>query len=98
MPQGAAGPERGVETPNLMTSAASAPGLDPSNTAARSPTSVNGVDCFIVVPSCAPATTSGATIGDAERPCQSHGPVARPRRTAPSHGPGYLNEERKVLR
>src|SRR5881296_2840612 len=49
MPQGAAGPERGVETPNLMTSAAPArPGFTASSAArARSAKPIRGDGRFI---------------------------------------------------
>src|SRR5712691_7311519 len=53
MPQGAAGPERGVATPNLMTSAAPAfPGPTATSTAAAtSVRHVRGDHCFIAIPS-----------------------------------------------
>src|SRR5437867_7636617 len=48
MPHGAAGPERGVETPNLMTSAATArPGLTATSTRARSANPIRGAERFI---------------------------------------------------
>src|SRR2546426_6475379 len=53
MPQGAAGPERGVVTPNLMTSAAPPfPGATPTSSAAtKSVTHVRGNQCLIAIPS-----------------------------------------------
>src|SRR5213594_1957917 len=53
MPQGAAGPERGVATPNLMTSAAPPfPGATPTSSAAtKSVTHVRGNQCLIAIPS-----------------------------------------------
>jgi len=53
MPQGAAGPESGVETPNLMTSAAPArAGLAATNAAAkaRHPNPIRGDGRFIASP------------------------------------------------
>src|SRR5215470_17701107 len=48
MPQGAAGPERGVETPNLMTSAAPAwPGLTATTMRARNANPIRGAERFI---------------------------------------------------
>src|SRR5262245_32950470 len=69
MPQGAAGPDSGVETPNLMTSAAPAPpGLPIISTAtAKSVTGIRGNDRFIACPSCGPAAarTVTGTISEA---------------------------------
>src|SRR6266545_2515643 len=53
MPQGAAGPDSGVATPNLMTSAAPPfPGAPPTSSAAtKSVTHVRGNQCLIAIPS-----------------------------------------------
>src|SRR5262245_9127391 len=53
MPQGAAGPESGVEIPNLMTSAAAdGPGFAATSaTAAKSATRVRGTGCLMAIPS-----------------------------------------------
>jgi hypothetical protein len=53
MPQGAAGPESGVEIPNLMTSAAPAgPGLAAASIVkARSVKEIRESDRFIAIPS-----------------------------------------------
>src|SRR5436309_16073207 len=48
VPHGAAGQERGVETPNLMTSAATErPGLTATSTRARSANPIRGAERFI---------------------------------------------------
>src|SRR5215510_338158 len=52
MPHGAAGPERGVEMPNLMTSAASeSPALARTSAAVKSATRARGILRLIAIPS-----------------------------------------------
>src|SRR6267142_2779626 len=74
MPQGAAGPERGVEMPNLTTSAAhEGPELaTTSAAAAKSVPEARGTHCFIAITSWSAGRTSIArNYRDAGRPCQT---------------------------
>src|SRR6267142_1787912 len=77
MPQGAAGPERGVEMPNLTTSAAhEGPELaTTSAAAAKSVPEARGTHCFIAITSWSAGRTSIArNYRDAGRPCQTLSP------------------------
>src|SRR6266850_4455466 len=77
MPQGAAGPERGVEMPNLTTSAAhEGPELaTTSAAAAKSVPEARGTHCFIAITSWSAGRTSNARdYRDAGRPCQTLSP------------------------
>src|SRR5882724_7926399 len=81
MPQGAAGPERGVEMPNLTTSAAhEGPELaTTSAAAAKSVPEARGTHCFIAITSWSAGRTSIArNYRDAGRPCQTLSPARDP--------------------
>src|SRR2546427_12678357 len=80
IPHGAAGPERGVETPNLMTSAAGAiPGLATTRTAAaKRAIRIRGNRCVIAIP---PVSIGSAPIArnyrDAGPPLSITRPLTR---------------------
>src|SRR5207245_5351288 len=78
IPQGAAGPERGVEMPNLMTSAAhEGAELTTTNTAAaKSVTEARGTHRFIAITSRSTGRlrleeTLARSYRNARRPCQT---------------------------
>src|SRR2546427_9604709 len=81
MPQGAAGPERGVSTPNLLPPAAPPfPGATPTSSAAtKSVTHVRGNQCLIAIPS---LSGRDYTIGFPLRAPRPRPLPRRPRRRA----------------